>query len=127
MKVLRKNVYLATKSICTSFATETLDGPFSNYIAKPLGCDIVLVKVGEDDYREATDLYEASNKLSPLAPKSAVLKVLMPKYGTEPINVGDIFVTNLRKIYTVDENNISKVDLKELDELSKNRTTTFDF
>ena len=29
--------------------------------------------------------------------------------------------------YTVDENNISKVDLKELDKLSKNRTTTFDF
>ncbi|MBQ9795457.1 MAG: hypothetical protein IJW36_00650 [Clostridia bacterium] len=54
-------------------------------------------------------------------PKSAVLKVAMPRYDTKPRGVGDLYVEDLKRAYyTCNEKD--KIDLKELVLLAKNCT-----
>ncbi len=126
MKVLKKNVYWGTKSICTKHSSEIIGDSADCFIGateiegKPIARDVVLIKVGANDYRAATDLYNASKTFLPL-PKSAILKIAMPKYDTRPRGVGDLYVENLeRTYYTCNEKD--KIDLKELVLLSVNCT-----
>ena len=126
MKVLRKNVYWGTKSICTKHSCEIIGGSADCFIGRteikgdPIARDVVLIKVGPGDYREATDLYEASKNFLPL-PKSAILKIAMPKYDTTPRGVGELYVEDLKRThYTCNEKD--KIDLKELVLLAKNCT-----
>ena len=126
MKVLKKNVYWGTKSICTKHSSEIIGGSADCFIGAteikgdPIARDVVLIKVGPGDYREATDLYEASKTFLPL-PKSAILKIAMPKYNTRPRCVGEYYVEDLKRTYyTCGEKD--KIDLKELVLLSINCT-----
>lgn len=126
MKVLKKNVYWGTKSICTKYSSEIIGGSADCFIGAteiegdPIARDVVLIKVGPGDYREATDLYDASKTFIPM-PKSAVLKVAMPRYDTKPRGVGEYFVEDLKRTYyTCNEKD--KIELKELVLLAKNCT-----
>lgn len=114
MKVLKKNVYWGTKSICTKHSSEIIGGSADCFIGgttiegDPVARDVVLIKVGPNDYREATDLYEASKTFLPL-PKSAILKIAMPRYDTKPRGVGELYVEDLKAMYCF----INKKDEKE--------------
>lgn len=128
MKILKKNVYWGTKAICTKHSTEMIGGSADCFIGgttiegDPIAYDVVLIKVGSNDYREATDLFKASKGLLPLVPKSAVLKIAMPKYDTRPRGIGEIYVKDLKRMYYTCTDEKEKIDLKELVLLSKNCT-----
>ena len=118
MKVLKKNVYWGTKSICTKYSSEIIGGSADCFIGgteildDDLEKNVLFIKVGNDDYREAKDLLEASKKLLPLVPKSAVLKIAMPKYDRSPRGVGDIFVKDLHRFFVADDTDKTKIDLE---------------
>lgn len=125
MKVLRKNVYYGSKCVCTKYSSEMYGGSPDCFIGgteiegSPISQEDIFVKVGPDDYREINDLYNASKKLLHIAPKSVVIKLAMQKYSTNPRNVGELYVNDLKHMFTIAED--EKIDIKDLLFIANNK------
>ena len=107
MKVLEKNVYTAKICVCTEHTTTASGtwgtGMHGSTIIKDdvINNEEIFVKVGENDYRQARDLYQASKEF-PLLPKFLITKTAMEHFTIEPKTAGNLFIKDIKHVYRED-------------------------
>ena len=121
MKILKKNIYLGTKCLCKKYSNEItaiigdMQVGHTVFDSTDIEKNVIFVKVGENDFRKAEDIYNETNgPLSFLITKEMLCNIDMPKYSTSPSCAGDIYVKDLNPLFNVSNNSKEKISLKEL-------------
>ena len=117
MKVLKKNVYTAKICVCTKHSTDAIgvfgDSTIGHTTIEEdvMNSEELFIHIGNGDYRQARDLYNASKGIIPL-PKSVILNKPMKNFETRPNIVGDLFLKDLRPVYHFVKD--EKIDLADV-------------
>ncbi len=119
MKVLKKNVYTGAICVCTEFSTKTQGRWGEGMIAhREMKFDVlnneeVFIKVGDNDFRQARDLYHAASKSKIPLPKIFIVNSPMQIFKKCPDNAGHLFINNPGLFYPLAKDD-EKIELADV-------------